>query len=145
LDDRQRGVIPYDDQWQQFYHAKTVDKPAAWEAVITRFPAPNADPLCHNLARVGLARYYLRERAYEKAIDPLLKLANLPPGEKQFVVFGIAGLVVAYTNSGQISEAFKANELLDNVMRSELKNDVPWLSELLEEAGKQLAKEQLNN
>ncbi|MEX2317911.1 MAG: serine/threonine-protein kinase [Pirellulales bacterium] len=140
LADREQRVIPYDDAWQQFYHAKTVDKPAAWEAVITRFPLPNADPYCHNLARVGLARYYLRERSYAKAIDPLEKLANLTPADRSFKVFGNAGLVVAYTNLGKNAEALRADALLDAAMRQELQADDPRLFELLDDARKQLAK-----
>jgi serine/threonine-protein kinase len=143
LDDRQRGVPPFDDPWRQLYHARLVDTPPAWQAVITHFPVTDADThYCHNLARVGLASCYLfRNRDYERAKEPLLKLADLAPTERSFRAFGIAGLIVAYTAREQYDQAIEFNQQLDEAMRSQVQADYPRLYELLEEARSQLIDE----
>ncbi len=141
---QERGVATFSNEWEQFYHAITVDRPEAWEAVITRFK--DGDPFCLNLAREEWASYYLfrTHSGYEKAREPLQKLADLPESERSFRTFGIAGLVVAYTNLGKYQEADREFQALDQTMREDLERDNPQLFELLKEARSQLDKEAID-
>jgi len=119
--------------WAQLYHAKQVDTEAAWQAVITNFPEENV--YYHNLARQGLAYYYIRTREFSKAIEPLEILAQ--PGDSQ--AFGLAGLVVVYTNLGEDSKAYDANAKLTAEMRATLKTQTPQMAELFNKAINTLA------
>jgi serine/threonine-protein kinase len=140
LDGRQRVVQPYDNPWMQYYHAKMVDTPAAWQAVLDRFPAPKADSTIHNLARQGLASHYLYGGwDYAKAIPPLQALAGLPDADRSFKAFGNAGLVVAFTRLGQDDLARKELESHDqSEVRSLLQSDAPRLLVHYEDAVNEL-------
>ena len=135
LADAESGPPPRSNPWAQLYHAKQVDTPGAWRAVITNFP--DAGVYYHNLARQGLAYYYIRAHDYAKAIEPLEQLAGQP--DPDFQAFGIAGLVVVYTNLGDDENAYKANQRLTSTMRSSLAQQAPQMSELLNKALDELA------
>ena len=117
--------------WAQLYQAKTVDTEAAWQAVQLHFP--QADPYFHNLARQGLANYYLfRSQEYEKAIGPLRDLASLGDSNPALEAFGIAGLVVAEAKLGNIDAARNENSRLDAPMRTTLEERSPRLYDALQ-------------
>jgi serine/threonine-protein kinase len=119
--------------WAQLYQAKTVDTEAAWQAVQTNFP--QADRYYHDLARQGLANYYLfrnqGEEEYEKALGPLRELAKLRDNPA-LEAFGIAGLVVAEAKLGNIDAARNENSRLDTPMRTMLEERSPRLYDALQ-------------
>jgi serine/threonine-protein kinase len=121
------------DIWSQLYRAKQIDTEAAWQAVATHFP--NDDPFCLNLAQQGLAMHYIRAHEYEKAIEPLKKLA----GTADFKSFGIAGLVVAYTHLDDDGGALREYGLLSPEMKTSLAAQSPTMSGLLNDALDELA------
>jgi hypothetical protein len=125
----QSGPPQFDNVWRQLYHAKLVDTEAGWLAAAHH---PDASAYCQNLAKQGLAYYYLHSHdshKYEKAIEPLEELAGatLP----DFQAFGIAGQVVAYANLGEDEKAYGANQRLSTEMRTSLSKQSPQMFELL--------------
>jgi hypothetical protein len=126
----------YGNVWTQLLHAKKFNTEAAWLAAVNH---PGADPKEHpyhsRLARKGLAYYYLtRGQDYEKAIKPLQELAQLGESQPASSTFGIAGLVVAYANLGDLEKADQENSRLTPEMRVDLQDDSPQMADLLEEA-----------
>jgi serine/threonine-protein kinase len=118
--------------WAQLYQAKTVDTEAAWQAIELHFP--EADRYFHNLARQGLANYYLfRSQQYDKAVGPLRDLAGLGDTNPALEAFGIAGLVVAQAKLENIEQARNENSRLDSPMRTMLEERSPRLYEALEQ------------
>jgi serine/threonine-protein kinase len=122
----QSGPPQFDNVWRQLYHAKLVDTVAGWQAAAHH---PDASAYCQNLAKQGLAYYYLHSHEWEKAIEPLQELAGatLP----DFQAFGIAGQVVAYANLGEDEKAYGANQRLSTEMRTSLSKQSPQMYELL--------------
>jgi serine/threonine-protein kinase len=117
--------------WAQLYQAKMVDTEAAWEAVQRNFP--QADGHFHELARQGLASFYLfRSQAYDKAIEPLRDLAGLGKSNASLEAFGIAGLVVVEAKLGNIEQARNENSRLDDSMRALLEERSPQLFDALQ-------------
>ncbi len=117
--------------WAQLYQAKSVDTEAAWQAVIEQFP--RADPHYHDLARQGLANFYLfRSQEYDKALGPLHDLAGLGESNQGLEAFGIAGLVVAEAKLGNTEQARNENSRLDSPMRTLLEQRSPRLYETLQ-------------
>jgi tRNA A-37 threonylcarbamoyl transferase component Bud32 len=129
----QSGPPQLDNVWRQLYHAKLVDTEKGWRAV--KQYHPTASNYCHNLAKQGLAYFYLRSHAYEKAIEPLTELVTQP----DFRAFGIAGLVVVYTNLGEDEKAYEENERLSIDNRKSLGQQSPQMYELLSKALDELA------
>jgi hypothetical protein len=116
-----------------------VDTEAAWQAVEAHFP--DADSYYHDLARRGLADYYLfrgREPQYEKALEPLGKLADLGATNPPLEAYGIAGLVVVQTKLGNIEQARNENSRLSSEMRALVRESAPQLYDLLEQALREL-------
>jgi len=117
--------------WAQLYHAKVVDTEDAWKAVVSYFDDADEYQYHHNLARQGLAYFYLeRSQDYRRAIEPLKKLTE----QSDFKAFGLAGLVVAYANLGDDERAYDENEQLTTDMRAQLEEQAPRMSEMLNEA-----------
>jgi serine/threonine-protein kinase len=129
----QNGPPQLDDVWRQLYHAKLVDTEEGWRAVIRYFPT--ASTYCHNLAKQGLAYFYLRSHAYDKAMEPLGELA----AQSDFQAFGIAGLVVVYAHQGEDEKAYDENQRLSIEMRKSLSQQSPQMFELLSKALDELA------
>lgn len=127
-DGAQLGPNRRDSVKAQLYQAKDVDSEAAWQAVIDYFP--DASPYYHNLAKQGLVLHYFRAKEFEKALKPLQELAAQP----DFQAFGIAGLVVAYTNLDDSEQAYYENGLLSTDMRAALIKQSPSMAALLNEA-----------
>jgi serine/threonine-protein kinase len=133
----QGGPPAQDSVWAQLYHAKMVDTELAWKAVGQNFPDVGRYGFHHNLAREGLAYYYLQKvQNYEKALEPLEQLANLSEREQRFRAFGIAGLVVAYANLGADDPAYddlayNENQRLDPAARALLQEQAPRMDRLL--------------
>jgi hypothetical protein len=89
----------------QLYHAKKYNTAALWEAAVAQATKKN-EPLCQNLARMGLALRLLNTSEYSAAIEPLSKLAYAPDSTAEsFRAFGRAGLIVAYTHLERDGEA----------------------------------------
>ena len=124
----QLGPPEQDSPWAQLYHAKQVDTEAAWRAVITYFPQAGA--YYHNLAKQGLVYHYLKGDDSAKAIRPLQELAAQP----DFQTFGIAGLVVAYTNLNDDERAYDENQRLTADMRASLSQQSPAMAAMLNDA-----------
>ena len=82
LADARRDEIPRrETAWQQLYHAKMTNTEAAWRKVWEYFPADKApeNRFTENLAKQGLARYYIWQTGqYDKALPLLSSLAKLP-------------------------------------------------------------------
>ncbi|HVT29819.1 MAG TPA: protein kinase [Lacipirellulaceae bacterium] len=133
LADAQNGPPQLSSEWAQLYHAKQVDTEAAWQAVITNFP--HAPDYYHNLANQGLAYYYIRARDFDKAIKPLESLAS----KEKFQTFGIAGLVVVYTQLGDDEEAKNQYARLTEEMKTSLAQQAPQMAELLTKSLDELA------
>lgn len=133
-DGAQPGPNRRDSVKAQLYQAKDVGTEAAWRAVIDYFP--DASPYYHNLAKQGLVLHYFseKEKEYGKALKPLQELAAQP----DFQAFGIAGLVVAYTNLGDSEQAYYENSLLSTEMRAALVKQSPSMATHLNEALTQL-------
>ena len=129
----QSGPPQLDNVWRQLYHAKLVDTEQGWRAVKRYFPT--ASPYCQNLAKQGLAYFYLRWHKYEKALEPLTELAAQP----DFQAFGIAGQVVVYANLGEDDKAYDANGRLSIDMRKSLSQQWPQMYELLSKTLDELA------
>jgi hypothetical protein len=129
----QIGPPKLSSAWAQLYQAKQVDTEAAWQAVINNFP--EASPYLHNLAKQGLVYFYFHNQHYDKAIKPLEELA----AQEGFKTFGIAGLVVAYTNLNDDDRAYEENQRLSTDMRSALSQQAPAMATQLSEALDQLA------
>jgi hypothetical protein len=118
--------------WAQLYQAKRVDTEAGWRAVEQYFP--QTDVYYHNLAKQGLANYYLfRTQEYEKALGPLRDLTKLGASNPALEAFGIAGLAVAEGKLGNLAAAREENGKLTSSMRSLLQERSPQLYEQLEE------------
>lgn len=107
----QPTVQAYDTPLAQLFHAKMVDSPDAWLAVLRRFP--NADSAIQYQARQGLARYYLREENYRRALPFLDELAAAPPNQRTLRVFALVGLTVTHAELGHPAKAQEARQLID--------------------------------
>lgn len=129
----QNGPPQQSSVWAQLYLAKQADTEAGWRSVMTYFPS--ASPYFHNLAKQGLAYYYIRTHEWDKAIETLKDLSV----QQDFQAFGIAGLVVAYTNQGDDEAANNENQRLTNEMRASLEKQSPQMAELLKRALNELA------
>jgi hypothetical protein len=104
-DHRHDMISTYEDPWMQLYHAKKYNTAALWEAAVAQATKKN-DPLCQNLARMGLALRLLNTSEYSAAIEPLKKLAYAPDSTAEsFLAFGRAGLIVAYSHLQRDAEA----------------------------------------
>jgi hypothetical protein len=96
---------------------------------------PDESPYCLNLAQQGLVYHLLRAQKYEQAIEPLEELA----ATREFKSFGIAGLVVVYTNLNDDERALDENGLLSTEMRTALAQQSPTMAGLLSDALDELA------
>ncbi|WP_425396930.1 serine/threonine-protein kinase [Aeoliella sp.] len=103
LAENEPTVVRCETAQKQLFHAKIVDTPAAWEAVWKYHPTPDAFEI--NQAKQGLARYYMRAEDYEKALDPLLELANVPQAQRVTRNFANVALTVAYAELGDNDKA----------------------------------------
>jgi hypothetical protein len=132
----QHGPAAFPDSvWQQLLHAKRVNTEDAWLAALNH---SQADYYHQRLAKEGLAYYYLtRRQEFDKAIKPLQELADLGDSQPAFRAFGIAGLVVAYANLGQIELADQENSRLTSEMRALLRQHAPLMADLLDEMTEQ--------
>ncbi|MCC7475431.1 MAG: serine/threonine protein kinase [Pirellulales bacterium] len=124
----QQGPPKLDSVWKQLYHAKNVDTEAAWLAVGKNFP--EATPYQLGLAKQGLVYCYFRAQDYAKALRPLEELA----AQTDFKAFGIAGLVVTFTNLEDDDRAIDENQHLTSEMRASLAERSPTMAALLGDA-----------
>lgn len=122
-----------DSIWKQLYQAKDIDTEAGWQSVLSN-SFPDASAYAKNLAREGLVHYYFRKNEYGKAIRPLEDLAS----QADFRAFGIAGLVVAYTNLEDDNSAYRENQRLTPEMRTALGQQSQTMATYLNEARERL-------
>lgn len=106
----QPEVLAYDTPLAQLFHAKMVDSPDAWQAVLRRFPT--ADSAIRYQAHQGLARYYLRNADYRRALPHLDELAAAPTSERTLRAFALVGLSVAHAELGNMPESQAARQLI---------------------------------
>ena len=109
LSESEPQVADYDTAPQQLFHAKLINTPAAWQAVIKHH---DADSWAILQAQQGLARYYLKYEQYEKAIEPLKELANAPPHQHSTATYARMALVVVYSKLGNEEEANRYKQLI---------------------------------
>jgi serine/threonine-protein kinase len=128
LEDAQPKAVAYDTPLEQLYYAKKVDTEAAWLAVIEKFNT--ADEYYHHLAMQGLVRYYYRFSQPERAIAWLDRLAKLPLSQLELRTFGIAGLAVAYDQTGNREAADRMRAQMTTDMLERLERDEPQLARL---------------
>ncbi len=126
LEDAQPRAVVYETPLEQLYYAKKVDTEAAWKAVIDEFP--EADEFYHHLAMQGLVRHYYRFSQPERAIPPLLVLAKLPDSQVELRTFGIAGLAVAYDQTGDPDKSSEYKLQMDADMLERLDREEPQLA-----------------
>ena len=132
----QSGPPQLESVWAQLYQAKQVDTEAAWRAAIAY---PKASIYCQDLAKQGLAYYFIGKHEYAKALEPLDDLAAQP----DFQAFGIAGRVVVYANLRDDERASEENQRLTSEMRTSLGQQAPQMYEHLTKALNELADRQL--
>ncbi len=106
--------------WEQLYHAKLVNTPAAWKSVALHHPD---DTYYHHLADVGLARYYLFHDDLTAAGPVCQSLAELDAD--YFRAVGLAGSVIAASGQQQQEAARRATgqltpQLLDALRQRDL-------------------------
>jgi serine/threonine-protein kinase len=120
----------------QLYHAKMSPSEAAWLAVLQFHP--NADRYELDLAREGLARFYLFDREeYAKAIPVLTQLAESPDAQaadSPMRAFAYAGLYVAHQRLRQSAAANAAAEQITAEMREQLRRSDGAMYQLLQSA-----------
>ncbi|HMO84849.1 MAG TPA: hypothetical protein PKC18_08020, partial [Lacipirellulaceae bacterium] len=120
----------------QIYYAKVNPSEAAWLAVEEYFP--NLDPFERDLAREGLARYYLMlSQEFGKARTFLLLLKDSPASEgaqSRLHDFVYAGLVVAYQRLEDYAAAAEAASHLTPAMRDRLRRTDAPMYQLLQSA-----------
>jgi serine/threonine-protein kinase len=121
--DAEADVVPhYQSAAQQYLYAMMVDSEAGWNAVAQNFPA---DKTYHLPARQGLARWYLRELDFQKALAIFNEFAQMSNVEQAYKAFGLAGQAVVLNRLGQyresaarLAELFPLRDRLDSEMRS---------------------------
>jgi len=106
----QPEVLAYETPLAQLFHAKMVDSPDAWQAVLRRFPT--ADSAIRYQAHQGLSRYYLRNADYRRALPHLEELAAAPNSERTLRAFALVGLSVARAELGNMTESQAARQLI---------------------------------
>jgi eukaryotic-like serine/threonine-protein kinase len=136
LADAYAGLPRSNSVWEQIYHAKIVDTEEAWHAVEQYFPS--AEAYYRNLAKQGLAYYYLtRSGEFQKSLKLLQQLAD--SSQRTLQAFGIAGLVVAHTELNEDQQAYDYNQQLSTEMRAKLEVEAPRMSAMLNDALDKLA------
>jgi hypothetical protein len=117
---------------------------AAWRAVRRYFP--EADPYLHDLADVGLVRYYLfysQSPDYAEALPILQSLSQTSDAaspESPLRPFVYAGLCVVNQHLGRQDEAIAAAEQLNGAMRDELRRSDGRMYEMLRASLEELGK-----
>jgi serine/threonine-protein kinase len=123
-----------DSALAQLYHAKTSPSEAAWLAVMQFHP--NADRYELDLAREGLARYYLFDTEEDaKAIPVLEQLAESPDAvaaDSPMRAFAYAGLYIARQRLGQTAAANVAAEHITSEMSEQLQRTDAAMYQLLQ-------------
>jgi hypothetical protein len=102
---------------------------AAWQSVSQYFP-PEIDSRNRYYARRAdqqLARWYMDQRQFERALTLLAELAELGPGEEQFRAFGLAGQALVHAERGEhaasaekIAAVWPLREYLDSQLQAEV-------------------------
>ncbi len=94
----------------QYFNALYLDTEQAWKSVFEYYPA-EADSAGGRqryyalMAKLQLARWYIKHDQLRMAIPICEKLAALPPTDTGFVAFGLAGQVIAYHGLNQPDQA----------------------------------------
>ncbi len=103
-------VLEYETARGQLFHAKMHNTPAAWQAVLDRFPS--ADPLVRYQALQGLARFYLKAGDYTAALPALDALAEVPASQRTTRSFALLALTVAHAELGNLDQAQRYKQML---------------------------------
>lgn len=126
-------VERFDTAKEQLFHAKTVDTPDAWRAVVEYHP--DADAFFQGLALRGFALNAIRRGEAGQAVRALEQLP-----ESSLSSEGLAGpvlaaaRVVAYTEAGQPDQARKAGAVLSAAPPRELQQSRERLPDLFQRA-----------
>ena len=100
----------YNSAREQLFHAKWHDTPEAWLAVLENFP--KADAFDRNLAKQGLARWYLHAGDYHAALPYLADLATVPESQETTRTFAHVGLAVAHAELGNLDQARRSHQMV---------------------------------
>jgi serine/threonine-protein kinase len=116
-------VIPrYDTVAQQYIYAVMVDSETGWNSVAKNFPNEKSYAL---RANQGLARLYLRELDFERALAIFDQFAAMSDVEQEYKAFGLAGQAVVLNRLGRYRESaerlaqlWRMRDKLESEMRS---------------------------
>jgi serine/threonine-protein kinase len=92
------GIQRQQDALSQWLYASTIGTEAAWQSVLDYYPD---DELFVRRANQQLARLYLNELDYEKAMEKFNELAALGDDQPEFQAFGLAGQAIALSLQGR--------------------------------------------
>jgi tRNA A-37 threonylcarbamoyl transferase component Bud32/tetratricopeptide (TPR) repeat protein len=88
----------------QYVYALMVDTEVAWRSVVDYFPD---QPYFVRRAEQQLARTYLQQDDYPRALTLFEKFADMDDTETEFRAFGLAGAAAVYSYQGKPDEAAK--------------------------------------
>jgi hypothetical protein len=99
----EKSSIPHQDtEWRQWFHASRIGTEEAWKSVIDY---PGVSELVALRAKQHLARVYLREEKYDRAIAVCDALASTSDNNAEFKAFGLAGKCGALSLQGNYQES----------------------------------------
>lgn len=130
----------FDTVKQQLFHAKSIDTPVAWQAVLEYHP--DADAFYQGLALRGLALISLRRGNDHQAVEALERLPESSAASDGLSAPVLAAArVVAYSRTGQPDRARTAGAIFSAATpgeRRQLEEQMPDLFEQASEALKNL-------
>jgi tRNA A-37 threonylcarbamoyl transferase component Bud32 len=120
-EDDDESVLRFDTAADQFLYAQFLNSEAAWKSVPRYFP----DDAYARRARQQLSLLYLRELAFEPALQIFGEFAQVNDAEVQDKAFGLAGQAVVLNRLGKYQDSvdklvqlWPRRESLDNDMRT---------------------------
>ncbi len=120
-DDDDESVLHFDTAADQFLYAQFLNSEAAWKSVPRYYPD---DPYARR-AKQQLSLLYLRELAFEPALQIFSEFAQVNDAEVQDKAFGLAGQAVVLNRLGKYQDSvdklvqlWPRRESLDNDMRT---------------------------
>ena len=94
----------------QYFNALYLDTEQAWKSVFEYYPADAENASGRQryyalMAKLQLARWYIKHDQLRMAIPICEELARLPATDTGFVAFGLAGQVIAYYGLNELDQA----------------------------------------
>ena len=99
----EKSSIPHQDtEWRQWFYASRIGTEEAWKSVIDY---PGVSDVVALRAKQQLARIYLREEKFDRAIEVCDELATTSDNNAEFKAFGLAGKCGALSLEKMYSES----------------------------------------